>query len=57
MANDRDFKMVELKTLEPLKEEEVRIVDVKELKLTIWSTAIPQPLKMHGFFANSYSES
>jgi hypothetical protein len=30
---------------------------VNELKFKIWSTSIPHPLKMHGFFSNSYSES
>ena len=57
LANDRDFRMVELKTLEPLKNGEERILDVSELKFKIWSTSIPPPLKMHGFFSNSYSES
>lgn len=57
MANDRDFRMVELKNIEPLKNGEQRIIDVNELKFKIWSTSIPHPLKMHGFFSNSYSES
>ena len=57
MANDREFRMVEIKDTDSLSNGEERVVDVKELKTTIWSTTIPSPLKMHGFFSNSYSES
>lgn len=48
--------MVELKSLEPLKDEEVRVIDVNALNLKVWSTSIPAPLKMHGFFSNNLSE-
>jgi Ni,Fe-hydrogenase maturation factor len=57
MANDREFRMVDFQHIESLKDGEVRIIDVEELKSKIWSTSIPHPLKMHGFFSNSYSES
>ncbi len=57
MANDREFKMIEIKKLEPLQNGEIRYVDIEKLEIKIWSVTIPSPLKMHGFFANSYSES
>ena len=48
--------MVDFQHIEPLKDGEVRVINVEELKSKIWSTSIPHPLKMHGFFSNSYSE-
>ena len=56
MANDREFRMVDFQHIEPLKDGEVRVINVEELKSKIWYTSIPHPLKMHGFFSNSYSE-
>jgi hypothetical protein len=39
-----------------LKEGELRVVDVEKLELKVWQTSIPEPLKMHCFFSNNYSE-
>ncbi len=56
IANDREFKMIELKKLEPLQNAEVRYVDIEKAEIKVWATSIPAPLKMHGFYGNGYSE-
>jgi len=56
MANHNTFKMVDFSKIEALKEGEFRELDAEKLELKVWSTSIPEPLKMHSFFSNNYSE-
>lgn len=47
--------MIELNKLEQLQNAEVRYVDIENAEIKVWAISIPSPLKMHGFFGNSYS--
>ena len=56
IASENDFMMVDITPYITIADGEVKRINIEKDDGKILKISIPKPLKMHGFFSNSFSE-